>query len=77
MLQSVLILYDMKETARAEDRVLTYLEERPDGQYARTMLSLIVRDNLVKQNFERVTELAPYMDGLPPAKEDAEVALQL
>ena len=50
MLQSVLVLYDVKEIDRAEQRILTYLEEQPDGQYARTLLSLMMRDNLVKQN---------------------------
>lgn len=76
MLQSVLILYDMAEVQRAEERVITYLDERPDGQYARTMLSLVIRDNLVKQNFNRVTELAPYMQGLPAATDESEIALQ-
>ena len=34
MLQSVLVLYDVKEIQRAEERILTkYLSEQPDGQY--------------------------------------------
>ena len=54
MLQSVLVLYDVKEIQRAEERILTYLSEQPDGQYARTLLSLMMRDNLVKQEFADV-----------------------
>lgn len=76
MLQSVLILYDVQEVARAEERILRYLEERPDGQYARTLLSMMVRDNLVKQNFSRVIELRKYVEAMPPSQDPDELSLQ-
>jgi TolA-binding protein len=76
MLQSVLILYDVQEIQRAEERILLYLDERPDGQYARTLLSMMVRDNLIKGNFARVIELRPYLEGLPPTTDRDELDLQ-
>ncbi|VGO11646.1 hypothetical protein PDESU_00191 [Pontiella desulfatans] len=76
MLQSVLILYDVQEIPRAEERIIKYLEERPDGQYARTLLSMMVRDNLVKQNFDRVVELQKYVEGLPATSDPDELSLQ-
>lgn len=76
MLQSVLILYDVGQVDRAEKRILSYLDSRPDGQYARTQLSMMIRDNLVKQNFERVIELQAYLDKLPGTDVSSEVALQ-
>lgn len=62
VLQSVLVLYDVKETALAEERILRYLDEQPDGAYARTLLSMMMRDNLAKENYGRVTQLRTYVD---------------
>ncbi len=76
MLQSVLILYDVQEFARAEERIIRYLDERPDGQYARTLLSMMVRDNLVKQNFDRVVQLQAYIEKLPATSDPDELSLQ-
>ena len=76
MLQSVLVLYDVKEIKRAEERILTYLSEQPDGQYARTLLSLMMRDNLVKQEFADVVRLKDSMDLIPESSNIDERALQ-
>ena len=76
MLQSVLVLYDVKEIQRAEERILTYLSEQPDGQYARTLLSLMMRDNLVKQEFADVVLLKDSMDLIPVSSDIDERALQ-
>jgi TolA-binding protein len=75
MLQSVLILYDVKEIERAEERVIQYLDERPDGQYARTLLSMAMRDNLVKQNLDRVVELSKYVDKIPASDDTNELLI--
>ena len=76
MLQSVLILYDVGVIERAEERILLYLGEKPDGQYARTLLSMMMRDNLVKGNFEKVIGLKPYLDSIPPTDNQGEMDLQ-
>ena len=76
MLQSVLILYDVGQTQKAEERVVLYLTERPGGQYARTLLSMMIRDNLMKQNFDRVVECQKYVDELPPTDDQDELSLQ-
>jgi len=67
ILQSVLILYDMNESERAEKRVVVYLDEKPNGQYARTLQLLVLRDNLKKQNADRVVSFREYMDAIPPS----------
>ncbi len=76
MLQSVLVLYDIGQTAEAEERILLYLEEKPDGQYARTLLTMLLRDNLIKQNFARVVEMRPKIEGLPATDDPTELELQ-
>jgi TolA-binding protein len=76
MLQSVLILYDVGEVSRAEERILLYLNEKPDGRYARTLLSMMVRDNLVKQNFNNVVGLRTNVEGLPTAESIDDKSLQ-
>jgi TolA-binding protein len=76
-LQSVLILHDdVREIDRAEKRILTYLDEKPDGQYARTMLSIMLRRNLVEQNIEKVVSLAEYVNNMPPTDDMDEILLQ-
>jgi len=72
ILQSVLVLYDVKEPDRAEERVLRYLDEKPDGQYVRTLLSMVIRDNLIKGNLDKVISLRPYMDQIPASTEESE-----
>jgi len=69
ILQSVLVLYDMNETERAEKRVVDYLNERPDGQYVRTLLLLVLRDNLKKQNADRVVFFQKFMEAIPPSSD--------
>ncbi len=69
-LQSVMVLYAVKEYDRAEERIISYLDEKPDGQYARTMLSVMMRDNLVRKNFDKVVGLRKYIEGLPLKEND-------
>jgi TolA-binding protein len=76
ILQSVLILYDIKETDRAEKRVVAYLDEKPNGQYARTLLLLVLRDNLKKQNADRVVSFRGYMDAMPSSSDPDEQAIE-
>lgn len=75
VLQSVLILYDVGEAERAEARVIRYLDEKPDGQYARSLLSMAIRDNLIKQNLKKVTDLQQHIERIPPSKEEGELAI--
>jgi len=72
ILQSVLVLYDVKEIDRAEDRILRYLDEKPDGHFARTLLSMMMRDNLVKGNLDKVVSLQKYMDRIPASTDGDE-----
>ncbi|MDF7826025.1 tetratricopeptide repeat protein [Pontiellaceae bacterium B12227] len=76
MLQSVLILYDISQVERAEERIILYLEERPDGQYARTLLSMMERDNLIKQNFSGVIGMRGYIESMPATQDEDELSLQ-
>ncbi len=76
MLQSVLVLYEVGQTEKAEERILLYLDERPDGQYARTLLTMMLRDNLIKQNFPRVVEMRPYVEQMPATDDADELELQ-
>lgn len=76
ILQSVLILYDVKEIDRAEERILKYVAERPDGQYVRTLLTMMMRDNLLKQKTAKLVERRDNIDGLPPTEDADELQLQ-
>lgn len=62
VLQSVLVLYDVNEMEMAEKRLRRYLDEKPNGQYARALLSMVIRDNLTRENYDRVTEYRSYVD---------------
>ncbi|VGO19168.1 tetratricopeptide repeat protein [Pontiella sulfatireligans] len=64
MLQSVLILYDVGQVDRAEERILRYLDETPDGKFARTLLTMMSRDNLMKKNFDKVISLKANVERL-------------
>ena len=75
VLQSVLILYDVGEVERAEERVARYLDEKPDGQYARSLLSIAMRHNLMAQNLEKVSDLQRYIEPIPPSQEESELAV--
>ncbi len=66
LLQSVLVLYDLQQYDRAEQRVVNYLDERPNGRFARTLLSLMIRDNLNRKQYGRIAEFQKYVDELPP-----------
>jgi TolA-binding protein len=69
-LQSVMVLYAVREYDRAETRILKYLDDKPEGQYARTMLSLMMRDNLMRRNFDQVIGLRRHLEQLPLKKDD-------
>jgi len=75
ILQSVLILYDVGETARAEERVLRYLDEKPDGQYARTLLSMMMRNYLIEENADKVISFRRYVETLPASTDENELLL--
>ncbi len=72
MWQSVLILYDVGETERAEERIIKYLNENPSGQYARSLLNLMMRDNYVKREFNDVIDMESYLNVItePITEED-------
>jgi len=72
LMQSVVVLYEVKEYDRAEARILKYLEEKPDGLYARALLAMMMRDNLIRQNFEKVIGLRKYVEGLPLSGDEYE-----
>ncbi len=75
ILQLVAILYDLKETARAEERILAYLDERPNGKSARILISTMMRDNLRREtpNPGKVIGLRKYVDGLSPTTDEDEL----
>lgn len=76
LLQSVVVLYEVKEYDRAETRVLEYLDETPEGIYARTLLSMMMRDNLIRQNYEKVVGLRKYVEELPLSEDKHDRMLQ-
>ena len=69
-LQSVVVLYEVKEYDRAEVRCLEYLNEKPEGIYARTLLSMMMRDNLIRKNYGKVIDLRKYVEELPLSGEE-------
>lgn len=76
MWQSVLILYDVGETKRAEERIIRYLEENPSGQYARSLLNLMMRDNYVRQEFQDVVNMKEYVNIISPPLTEEDKAQQ-
>jgi len=75
VLQSVLILYEVGEVERAEARVIRYLKEKPDGKYARSLLSMAMRDSLLKQDLEKVAGWERYIEIIPPSQDESELAI--
>jgi tetratricopeptide (TPR) repeat protein len=78
MLQSVLILYDVNEVERAEERILRYLDERPDGQYGRTLMVMMLRNNLVTdtpESLSRMVSRKHYIDGFLETTDENEKML--
>lgn len=61
-LQAVIALYNLKQIDRAEARAIAYLDKKPDGPQTRTMLSLLMRNRLTREEFDKVVELQPYLD---------------
>lgn len=76
ILQSVMVLYDLKELARAEERILQYAEEQPNGQYVRTLLSKMMRDNLGMQDTGKVVGLRKNMDRFSPSSDTSEKLIE-
>ena len=76
ILELVLTLYDLQETDRAEEQILNYLEARITGKSARMLLSMMMRDNLLKQNGEKVIGLQKYLDRLPATTDADEVSAE-
>lgn len=76
MLQSVLILYDVGETDRADERVFRYFDEKPGGQYVRTLFSIMMRNYLLKENLEKVAGLQKYMDQIPVSEDSNELLIE-
>ena len=76
ILQSVLILYEINESERAEKRVVGYLNEKPNGKYVRTLLLLVLRDNLNKQNADRVVSFRKVLDAIQPSSDPSEKDLE-
>ena len=71
----VVTLYDLDKIEQAETRILSYLDERIDGQAARTLLILMMRDNLVKENGDKVVGLRKYVDRLPATTDSNELLI--
>ena len=74
--QSVLLLYDLGQINRAEQSIIGYLRENPNGQYVRPLLNLMMRDNYIKRNYQEVVNMKPYLDLLSIPIEPEEKALQ-
>ncbi|MEN7972417.1 MAG: tetratricopeptide repeat protein [Verrucomicrobiota bacterium] len=75
VLQSILVLYDMGEVELAEGRILRYLDENPFGKYVRTLLLIMIRDNIIRGNLDKVGELKEFTRGLSAPTDDEELAL--
>jgi tetratricopeptide (TPR) repeat protein len=72
VLQSVQVLYDMKDKQLAEERVLRYLNEKPAGLYAASLLSRLMRDNISKENYARVVQMRPYVNQVEEASAEGD-----
>lgn len=64
-LRAVMALYELNEIERAENNALAYLKEKPDGLNARAILSLMMRNRLLREEFEKVVDLRLYVDRIP------------
>ena len=72
-LQTVLILYELGDSERAEKRVIAYLDKYPNGTYARTMLMVAIKDNLKNQHGEKVIALGKRMAKLSATTDKEEI----
>ncbi len=75
IMELVVTLYDLDEIDQAEKRILKYLDERIKGKAARTLLTLMMRDNLVKENGDKVVGLRKYVDRLPATTDSDELLI--
>ncbi|MEN8254237.1 MAG: tetratricopeptide repeat protein [Verrucomicrobiota bacterium] len=76
ILQSVLVLYDVGETDRAEERIMRYLDEKPDGQYARTLLLKMMRYNLLNGNLDKVAQLQECIEKISDSTDSDEQMME-
>ncbi len=75
IIELVMTLYDLGEIDHVERRILNYLDERIAGKAARTLLALMMHDNLAKENGEKVVFLQKYVDQLPATSDSGEVQI--
>jgi len=76
MLESVQVLYDLNEGERAETRISRYLKRHPHGRYARALCAMMIKENLIRQDFRLVVDAQPYLDILPVPETDDDKNLQ-
>ncbi|MCF7848384.1 MAG: tetratricopeptide repeat protein [Kiritimatiellales bacterium] len=67
--KSVMAYYDVDEPARAEKHIIEYLDRNIAGQHARPLLSVMLRDNIQKKNFDKVVGMMDYFSRLPPPQD--------
>jgi len=58
-------LYDLKEVARAEKLIKAYLDKNIKGRSAPALLSLLMRDSLMKRDTEKMLSYSKYLNALP------------
>lgn len=75
LLQTVIELYAVYEFDRADERALTYLDDKPYGRYARTMLTVMMRNRLSHSDYSLVIGLRRYVEGLPSSDDLTEQRL--
>jgi TolA-binding protein len=76
LLKSVLLLYDLGDIALAESRAMEYLDRHPDGRYTRTLLSVIMRNALRREEREKVIDFKRYLNRIPPSEDSGEMQLE-
>ena len=76
LLQSALVLYDLSEVDRAAELTQQYLTRYPEGTYVRELLSLLIRNRLMRQDYAEVIATQSYVDQLPAPDAITESELQ-
>jgi len=65
IVELAITLYDLKEINRAEKLIITYLNNNINGRSAPTLLSLLMRDSLEKNDSAKMALYKKYLDRLP------------
>jgi len=65
IVELAITLYDLKEIDRAEKLIKTYLDKNIKGRSAPTLLSLLMRDGLAKNDSAKMVLYKKYLDRLP------------